>query len=305
MELFTLWMAKGSETQVDKLFGELMEELRELHIDSLKVFIDTETEQELVGLRCTWYETDTELANKVRERAGRGIASYVLAEYEERIIKKMIINEYAYKIRDEISKIETYTLHILDQSEEEIGGHQARKRRKNQIALAFITYLEEFPEVNIDGFIHFRLHAYAEELREVVEYAIDEYLMDKQYQEFIALLKYFVYIQDAKIPVAHLMHKGENDFILLNEDFEPIETKQVETFVVEMIDKDINYEDMIVSTLITVSPQKVFIHTREPEMQVIKTIKQIFDDRATLCTLCGSCSPHLGDFRKEQRSTLT
>ena len=148
--------------------------------------------------------------------------------------------------------------------------------------------------------VRFRLLRYTEHLRGIVEYAIDEYTADKQYEEFISLLKYFVYIQEAKIPAAHLIHRGAHQFDLLNEKMEPIETKQLDQFVVEMIDKEINYEDMIVSTLITVSPQHVYIHTRNPDMQVIRTIQQIFEDRAAVCTSCPLCRPLLGDYKKRQ-----
>ncbi len=116
-----------------------------------------------------------------------------------------------------------------------------------------------------------------EELHEVIDYAVDEFLMERQYQEFISLLKYFVYIQEAKTPAAHLMHKGGSEFTILNDQLQPIDANQFDSsFSIELLDKDINFEDMIVSTLITVSPEQIYIHTREPDVQIISTISQIF-----------------------------
>ena len=40
-----------------------------------------------------------------------------------------------------------------------------------------------------------------------------------------------------------------------------------------------NMEDMIVSTLITVSPQQIVIHTRQPELPVMRTLETIFELR--------------------------
>ncbi|MFD2613674.1 putative sporulation protein YtxC [Paenibacillus gansuensis] len=302
MKLYTFRVTGGSEARISRLYEEMEREFAGVHNDLYELAIE-EREGSAAAVHCKMAAEKTQHGERMSRLASRAVASFILDGYEEKLIRKIIVKENAYKARDEIAKIEHYTLHILNEDGEEGQGGPARNRRRKQIADSLHAYLEHHQDLNIDGFVFFRLQAYVEELREVVEYAIDEYLMEKQYQEFIALLKYFVYIQDAKIPVAHLMHKGENDFVLLNEALEPIETRQVETFVVEMIDKDINYEDMIVSTLITVSPHKVFIHTREPEMQVIKTIKQIFDDRASLCTLCSSCIPHLGGPRQDQLST--
>lgn len=231
------------------------------------------------------------------EVVGAATAQYMMDMYEKELVRSLIADEYGYDEADELAAIEAYCWHnpdLIEQQETDLGARKRLSLIKDEVT----RYLEQHPLLHMEGFVRFRLHRYIEHLREIVEYAIDEYTADKQYEEFISLLKYFVYIQDAKIPVAHLIHKGANDFILLNDKMEPIETKQLDQFVVEMIDKEINYEDMIVSTLITVSPQNVYIHTRNPEMQVIKTIKQIFEDRATVCTTCPRCIPLLGEYKR-------
>jgi putative sporulation protein YtxC len=300
MELFTVSLMNGLEEQMEKLYCEISLELDQLHNDVEGVTLSCTVNSLCSDLTCTASLPGFQL-NKtgpaVYKRVGAALSEYVLKEHENGIIRNIIVREYNYDLEEDIRKIEKYCMQMLDETYSD--DRAARLKRKAKMAEQFRAYLEENTYLNINGFVRFRLHDYIEELHEVVEYAIDEYLMEKQYQEFISLLKYFVYIQDAKIPAAHLMHKGENDFELLNERLEPIETKQMDGFVVEMVDKEISYEDMIVSTLITVSPQKVYIHTREPEMQVIKTIQQIFEERANLCTYCASCRPILGDRSKK------
>ena len=54
----------------------------------------------------------------------------------------------------------------------------------------------------------FRLQSYEQELREMAEYAVDEFMLDQQYEEFVSLLKYFVYFQEPKMPLVHVIHKG-------------------------------------------------------------------------------------------------
>ena len=155
----------------------------------------------------------------------------------------------------------------------------------------------------MSGFVRFRLQQYRGELQEIVEYAIDEFLMEKQYQEFISLLQYFVYIQDAEIPFAHLMHKRNHEFSLFDEQMRPIQAEEVMDFSIDMIGKDANFEDLIVSTLISVAPEKIYIHTREPDLPVIRTIQQIFEDRTMLCLSCSTCSPVL-DMNPPQKFPL-
>jgi putative sporulation protein YtxC len=151
-------------------------------------------------------------------------------------------------------------------------------------------------DLNVDGFLEFRLKDYKDELREVVEYAVDEFIMDKQYQEFISLLKYFVFIQEAKIPEVHLMHKGGHEFVLFNDQMVPLDMKATEdSFKIEILDQEFNFEDLVVSTLISIAPQQIHIHTREPQVLVIQTINQIFENRVNICEYCRQCKPILGE----------
>ena len=80
-----------------------------------------------------------------------------------------------------------------------MNSSPSRLRRIQMLKEQLIALLEENPQLSLDGFLKFRIQEYKEELREIAEYAIDEFMMDRQYQEFISLLQYFVYIQEAKI----------------------------------------------------------------------------------------------------------
>ncbi|ULL14207.1 putative sporulation protein YtxC [Paenibacillus sp. H1-7] len=218
------------------------------------------------------------------------LADWIVREDEERLMRTLITRDFDYTKEEDIRAILSYCLPMQQTDMADESMSQMADRRKQIIAEAAYTYLQENSDMHLQGFMNFRLRPYIEELHEMAEYAIDEFLMDQQYQEFISLLKYFVYIQEAKIPAAHLLHKGGNDFLLLNDRMEPIDTSQNDaTLTVEMLEKDINFEDVIVSTLISVSPQHIFIHTRDPEVQVIKTIMQIFENRVQLCDYCRVC----------------
>lgn len=242
----------------------------------------------------------SEDGHAIRDVVAQATAEYILDILEKEIVRDLIVREYGFEEPEELAAIESYCWHSSDPLQDPLQNMDIGTRhRKSRIYEELIQYFDQEHLLNIDGMVRFRLQRYTDELRDIIEYAIDEYTADKQYEEFISLLKYFVYIQEAKIPAAHLIHRGGHEFILLNEQMEPIETKQLDQFVVEMIDKEINYEDMIVSTLITVSPQKVYIHTRNPEMQVIKTIQQIFEERASVCTSCPRCRPLLGEYKRQ------
>lgn len=225
------------------------------------------------------------------------LAEYIVESCEEDLLRGMVRKDKRYS-DSEKEEVLGYCRHLeavsdllpADQAEEPDG----QRRRKRLLARELTGCMDKQTVLNLDGFLLFRLGKYGAELKDMLEYAADEYTMDQQYKEFISLLRYFVYIQDSKIPVAHIIHKGGHQFLLLNDQLAPIETDNLDTtFRVEFPDKDYNLEDLIVSTLIAVAPERIVIHTREPELPVIRTISQIFEERAQVCSYCRICSSML------------
>ncbi|QGQ95246.1 putative sporulation protein YtxC [Paenibacillus psychroresistens] len=234
---------------------------------------------------------------EISEILARAVADHIIAHKEIELLRSLICEDFSYQNEPEINKIIRYCNQMLNNEDDSLYvADHGKNRRALTISNEIKQFFKKNNDLNLDGFLEFRLKEYKEELREVVEYAVDEFIMDKQYQEFIALLKYFVFIQEAKIPVVHLMHKGGHEFVLFNEQMTPMDLKATEdSFKIEILDQEFNFEDLVVSTLISIAPQEIHIHTREPEVQVIQTIMQIFENRVQICEYCRQCKPILGD----------
>ncbi|MCR8644851.1 putative sporulation protein YtxC [Paenibacillus sp. N1-5-1-14] len=309
MELLSLYIKSRSETDVRDLCGRIETELRDLHNEnngvqlqisgqdqSSKSYVKIAIQAILPGFQLL------QMSPLVYQAVSSVLAEHLLIEEEPRLLKDMIHKEFHYQEMKDIDAIEKYCEQFLngEHTDTTAVSTEARNRRKSKISKSLYEYMEQHVSLNLDGYMRFRLGEYMEELREIVEYAIDEYTMEQQYQEFISLLKYFVYIQEAKVPIAHLIHKGGHEFEILNELMQPINPADFEsTLTMEHLEKDMNFEDMIVSTLITVSPASIFIHTREPDLSIIKTIRQIFEDRTEVCPSCRICHHYLGERIKQ------
>jgi putative sporulation protein YtxC len=227
--------------------------------------------------------------------AAEGLAEYVLTESEPLLLRAIIRKQYRYEADEYLDTIIWHCRQLLygnGTPEEIVHSAETRGRRKKKVAQELQAYLEEHASIHLDGYITFRLGAYWEELREIVEYAVDEFVMDKQYQEFISLLRYFVCLQEPKIAEVHLIHVRDGEFALFDDRHEPIEHRPVDRVVAEMLEAEMNVEDMVVSSLITLSPKQIVIHTRQKDLQVIRTIEAIFEERVELCTSCRSCLPY-------------
>lgn len=296
MELFTLTTMNASDEQMNILFENIQRQLNE----SISPQLSKKINMFVQGPAIHCFAAPSLIKHKkdkphVIRLVSDGIAEFVIDEMEQKLISDMIKQRYKNYEQDEVLSIKQYCIEVLN-SYSHAGMSDGRQLRKTMLATAFEKYLNEHELLNIDGFIHFRLPVYKIDLSDVVEFAVAEFIMDKQYQEFISLLQYFVYVQDRKVAEVHIIHKEGSDFIILDEKHQVIEKEQSNDFVVEMIDKDLNYEDMIISSLISISPEKVYIHTRAKDLQVIKTIQHIFENRTVLCDDCALCHPVLDKF---------
>jgi len=226
------------------------------------------------------------------ERVGRVLAEYTLSEQEPALLRKMFQDRCSPKDDVESDALIAEAVTLLD-GEPDLGEGwegRGRERRLQKLAGRFSRYLEEHDSLHLDGFLRFRLRDYRAEVREAAEAAIEERLMERQYQEFMSLLKSMVEWQETRTQAVHVLHSGGHAFRLLDEDMRPLEQEPEEEnpFAGTGIGRpddaegEQESESLVVSRLLAASPRHLYIHTPEPDSQVIRTIIGIFGDRAAL-----------------------
>lgn len=223
------------------------------------------------------------------DRVGRVLAEYTLSDQEPSLLRHLFQIRYGLKDAVETDSLIAEAVCLLD-GEPEVGESwmgRGRERRLQKLSSRFSLYLEDHERLHLDGFFRFRLNDYRFEVQEAAEAAIEERLMEKQYQEFMTLLKSMVEWQETRTSAVHVLHSGGHAFRLLDEEMRPLEQEEIvelesmETDGTQVILEE-QEECRVVSRLLAASPRQLFIHTSEPESQVIRTIIGIFGDRAAL-----------------------
>ncbi|MCQ6558666.1 putative sporulation protein YtxC [Paenibacillus mendelii] len=308
MELFTVSLMSASGELMERLQQFLNEEFVDLHRDTTAGMLHFDLDPSVKEIRCYANLTYFRLPEHgpiVYRKAANAFARYIMSEMEPLLFKAIVRKQFHYEDPAEAEVVERYCRNLLYDSQISSEDRFSidptamdKERRKTKIADEINLFLNTNTRIHLDGFVTFRLASYWEELREVAAYAVDEYVMDKQYQEFISLLKYFVRMQEVKLPIVNVFHKGGSEFALYDEYFQLLETAPADRIVAEMLESEMNMEDMIVSTLITVSPKQIVIHTRQPELPVMRTLETIFEHRVRLCAVCENCAHHFGETQK-------
>jgi putative sporulation protein YtxC len=215
-------------------------------------------------------------AGNLRRLAAQVLADYIVSEIEPDLLKKLTNFHHPHLGEEEIEMLCDKVRQRLVR-EEMLTGESRRQ--------AILKKIEEFlkaeEQINIEGFVRFRLQDYQRELLTLINQSADDFMIEKEYQDFINLLRYFVEIQHPRFPVMHLFRE-ENYLILCDPNFKVLHREKLQ---------DLEGSDAIVSTLVTAAPNRVTVHVNKFDTndELVSTIKSIFESRVNLCLGCEYC----------------
>ena len=163
--------------------------------------------------------------------------------------------------------------------------------RKNSITEKITKCIEENREINIKGFITFRMKEFREDLESIIDKVVEHYMAEKEYNEFIKLLKYFVEIQDSKIDEVNIIFKENGDYLIQDNNGEDIFSILTSELSEAKYTGTVSVEDMLISGLITNCPKKINIHCSYNcvNSELLETIRNVFLDRVVFCNKCEMC----------------
>jgi putative sporulation protein YtxC len=169
--------------------------------------------------------------------------------------------------------------------------------RKSRIASRVMAYIQEAPQLVMDGFITFWMQDYMTEIKFAVEVAIEELRNEKEYNEFVNLLRYFVDTQPAKVQEVNLLMGSNGVFYLWDSDGTKIDESYMEYYLEDMLMEEIDLDDVLVSILVTIAPKRIIIH--EGNAVIIKEsvtmIRNVFQERIVTCPGCERCGKFAGN----------
>ena len=216
----------------------------------------------------------------------------IIKEYKNKEMFQFLTENYFFLKQDEIMEVEDEIMKVL-LFEESIKAENLVycMNRMNSIIDKIKEFLEENSEININGFIRFRMKELREGIEEVINKVIENYMVEKEYKEFVKLLKYFVDIQESKIDEMHIIIKEDGNYLLKDKEGKNIFIDFMKELVESKIDTDAKMEDILISGLITNAPKKLVIHGKEncTNKEFLNTINNVFENRVDYCNNCNLC----------------
>ncbi|HVJ49417.1 putative sporulation protein YtxC [Desulfitobacterium sp.] len=209
------------------------------------------------------------------------LAETILNQWEKDHVRWLLKRKYQLE-KEEAEQVLTKALEYLNQRPSERKSYSIN--RKTTLVNQIITCLDTQPLFDIEGFLRFRAQAYKEEVKKAVSYVVDEHVLEKEYVEFIELLKHFVDSQNPRLDTLHVGITSEGNFHLYNEEGKKVTNQYIDDLSFGNEVNEFSYEDMLVSAIIAVAPRRIVLHIRyNGYKDTLQTIVKVFDGRVSYC----------------------
>jgi putative sporulation protein YtxC len=214
------------------------------------------------------------------------ISDCITLFYEPNLIQRIINYNYFYFDNFEKKEIEDicYTSINLDDDNN-------FKYRKEEIWIAVLKYISENKSMVLDGFVNFRLENYNSTLEELVNYSVNKYVVEKEYTEFINLLKLYINSKECGTDLIHLVYVNGESF-LLDKNKNSLDISDEIFNAKYLSDISFSSNDYALNALLTLLPKKIEIHIVGNEDEFITTLKHIFENRIFICKDCNICKTY-------------
>jgi putative sporulation protein YtxC len=225
---------------------------------------------------------DTGLTKAVFDHVKKAFYEFIIKIKRDDWFREMLKERYYYEDPEEQQQIIEIIYSVLEGQREELALLLKENNEEPKLKQAVDEVFLNHVPFSFDSFYKFRLRPYLQMLESYVEISIDEYKMEQEYQMFVQTLREFLANREPKIESLHLLFDEEITFY--NETFQEIKRGEL----TKMIDRKLLFNHPIyvdsasIAPLLSIAPRIILIYTNDPEAPLVRTIKNIFEERVTI-----------------------
>lgn len=218
----------------------------------------------------------------------------IINNFEYKIVHKLLEFNYFYFDDMDLSKIETNCTEILNSLSNttaiDVSSYLPIEilDRENCVFESVCDYIKNHKSMVLDGFVTFRLFQYINILDSFVDFCVNQFILNREYTEFIDLLKLYINSKETKTKLVHLIYVNDES-ILLDENKNIISLSHSNLDTHYLSDISFSSNDYALNTLLSLLPEKIIIHLVSPENEFINTLRLIFDGKVVICSDCNIC----------------
>lgn len=223
----------------------------------------------------------------------------VIDEIEENFLKILLNKNYFYFDYTERNQILNLCFDINTNDFSAIFDKKFRT-----LFECFNSFLSNNKTLILHGFINFRINSYFKILDDIVSEAVNQFVVEKEYTEFISLLKLYIASQSSNCEIVHMIYSS-SESILLDSNKEIISISNDNFKAKYLSDITFSSNDYTLNSLLTLLPKKIYIHLIDNNIdEFINTIQAIFENKTYICKDCSICSLYKNSITAKSPNTI-
>lgn len=211
------------------------------------------------------------------------ISDYIISNYEKSILKSQLKLDFFYLSTFEQEEI----LNSVNKTLQKKNNQKQKRALLNEIAYSYIVNNKK---IYIDGFINFQISNYKKYLNNLLENEIHAYIIKKEYDEYIDLLRSYIHEKtknnENQTELIHLFYTDNNKTIL-DRNLNLITTSNEKKY---LCDISFSENDFILNSILSIMPEKIMIHTKNKNDNFVIFLQSIFENNCIICTKCEYCN---------------
>ena len=205
--------------------------------------------------------------------------------YEDNLITDSIYLNYFYFNKTEIKS-------IIENTQKLLKEYDVINTKYDLINNSIFKHLLNHHSLYFKSFIDFRLKEYKDLIDKKIDLAVNQFLIDKEYIEFVNILRLYINSESSSsnLEHLHLIYKNK-DSIIIDDNKNIVSCNDNITKAKYISDITFSSNDLALNTLLNLLPHKITIHLVDGfQDEFIETLKLIFQDKITICEDCDICN---------------
>lgn len=233
------------------------------------------------------------------KKAKEAFYDFIVKIKQDDWLRSILKDRFYYVDPEEQEQILDIAYSVMDGKREDLAVFLKDANQESAVKESIEQIFKEHLAFSFDSFFKFRLRPYIKKLEGYVEISIDEYKLEQEYQMFVQTLRDFLINREPKMQLLHLLFDDEVTFY--KENFEEMKRSEL----LKMIDRKllVNHpvyvDSATIAPLLSLAPTSIFLYTRDPDEPLVRTIKNIFEERVTIKSFLDISEARIGDFRNQ------
>ncbi|MBO0992303.1 putative sporulation protein YtxC [Bacillus sp. SD088] len=210
------------------------------------------------------------------------LIQYIQTVKRNEWLDQVLQKKYKYESENERHDMIEIVSEMFEGKRKELTALIGVVKEEALLRAAVVDLLDFKGAVAFDSFLRFRLREYFKQVTAYLGIAIDEYKMEQDYQVFVQTLRDYLHGRHTRQSIIHLILDRPETFY--DQHLKKMKQEEIQGLLDPRLlsNHPVYVDSAVIAPLLSMAPNKVFLYTKDEDQPLVRTLKNIFEERMTI-----------------------